>query len=82
MNRPSNLLLVEIPADFQAIKRKDFELARRWREHTRAIFEELFAAGFMVTDFVTHSSNDQSVNDRKDEDGWRRSFYLLTHQDS
>jgi predicted GNAT superfamily acetyltransferase len=85
----SNLLLVEIPSDFQLIKRTDFELARLWREHTRALFEELFAAGFMVTDFVTHSHagtdpslGDHPENDHQDGDGRRRSFYLLTHQDS
>jgi predicted GNAT superfamily acetyltransferase len=90
--RPGNLLLVEIPADFQLIKRTDFELARRWREHTRALFEELFADGFMVTDFVTHSKSDHSLSDhstsdhstsdREGEDDQPRSFYLLTHQDS
>lgn len=73
----SNLMLVEIPADFQVIKQRDFELAKRWREHTRTLFEGLFTDGFMVTDFVSHLENG-----REEEDGRRRSFYLLTHQDS
>ena len=60
--------LVEIPADFQAIKQKNFDLALRWREHTRQLFEELFQNGFVVTDFVIHEGGN----------GRRRSFYLLT----
>jgi predicted GNAT superfamily acetyltransferase len=70
ISHPSNLILVEIPANFQAVKQKDFALAQRWREHTRHLFEELFLSGFMITDFVYHSG----------ETGEQRSFYLLTHE--
>ncbi|HEX6383359.1 MAG TPA: hypothetical protein VF177_01700 [Anaerolineae bacterium] len=70
--QPGNLLLVEIPADFQAIKQMDFSLAKEWRLHTRFIFEELFQAGYVVTDFVHHTETT----------GQPRSFYLLTHQDT
>lgn len=66
-----NLVLVEIPADFQQLKQQDFSLALRWREHTRALFENLFRDGYLVTDFVS----------QVDAQG-RRSFYLLTHQDA
>ena len=69
ISHPSNLILVEIPADFQGIKQQDFSLAIRWREHTRTLFENLFDSGFMATDFVR--SKDQS-----------RSYYLLTYQDA
>lgn len=72
VSRPSNLMLVEIPANFQDIKRADMPLAQRWRMHTRDIFESMFASGFIVTDFVSHM----------DERGNSRSYYLLTHQDS
>jgi predicted GNAT superfamily acetyltransferase len=72
VSRPSNLMLVEIPANFQNIKRVDMSLAQRWRAHTRDIFENMFESGFIVTDFVPH------VDDR----GNPRSYYLLTHQDS
>ncbi len=67
-----NLVLVEIPADFQSMKKQNFDLALRWREHSRQLFEELFSQNFMVTDFVFH----------KDESNQNRSFYLLTHKDS
>ncbi len=32
----------------------DFELAKRWRAHSRDIFEAMFDSGFVVTDFVPH----------------------------
>lgn len=72
VSQPSNLMLVEVPNDFQTIKQVNPELARRWRYHTRDLFEQLFDSGFLVTDFVPH----------EDEAGHKRSFYLLTHQDS
>lgn len=63
------LLLVEIPSDFQALKRNDLALAQTWRAHTRLLFESLFARGYVVTDFVQETANGRS-----------RSFYLLTHE--
>ncbi len=45
-------LLVEIPADMQAIRRADMGLAAAWRSHTRAVFEGAFAAGYRATDFI------------------------------
>jgi predicted GNAT superfamily acetyltransferase len=68
----SNLILVEIPADIQALKATDLALAKQWRQHTRQLFEHYFAANFAVTDFVFQPG----------EDGRSRSFYLLTHNDS
>lgn len=64
----ANLLLVEIPANFQIIKQQDFGLALAWREHTRYLFEELFHENYTVTDFVFDTG----------ENGRARSFYLLT----
>ena len=58
------LLLVEIPSDILALKAFDLSLARDWRFYTREVFENAFAAGYLVTDFV-HDD--------------RRSFYVLTH---
>lgn len=65
-----NLILVEIPANFQAIKRDDMALAKRWRSHTRALFEHYFANQFVVTDFAR----------RQDEEGRERAYYVLTFQ--
>jgi predicted GNAT superfamily acetyltransferase len=61
------LLLVEIPANFTALKTADFALAQQWRLHTRLIFESLFRNHYIVTDFVQNDDSSQ-----------RRSFYLLT----
>jgi predicted GNAT superfamily acetyltransferase len=51
-------LLVHIPAQFQAIKAADLGLALAWREHTRALFEAAFAAGYTVVDLL--SENEQA----------------------
>jgi predicted GNAT superfamily acetyltransferase len=72
VSHPSNLILVEIPAHFQALKRQNFALALRWRAHTRDLFEKLFESDFVVTDFVYHTADPQRP----------RSFYLLTHRDA
>ena len=45
-------LLVEIPANMQAILREDLALGAAWRRHTRALFESLFETGYQVTDLI------------------------------
>lgn len=45
-------LLIQIPADFQALKTASMELAQAWRFHTRALFEAAFAKGYVVTDLL------------------------------
>ncbi|HEY5269306.1 MAG TPA: hypothetical protein VII97_03155 [Anaerolineales bacterium] len=61
------LLLVEIPSNFPALKAADLPLARDWRFYTREVFEDAFATGYLITDFV-HDKG--------------RSFYVMTHEDS
>jgi predicted GNAT superfamily acetyltransferase len=53
---------VEIPADYQAVKRTDISLARAWRAQTRLIFEDAFGRGYVATDLIRNGP---------------RSFYLL-----
>jgi len=60
-------LLVEIPPDIQAIKQISSDQALAWRLHTRQIFEDLFAKGYLVTDFVFERGAQP------------RSFYVLSH---
>jgi len=55
-------ILIQIPSDFQSLKAKDRNLALEWRLHTRAMFEEAFAKGYLATDMLM-------------EDG--RGYYLL-----
>jgi predicted GNAT superfamily acetyltransferase len=64
------LVMVEVPANFQTIKRNDRALAQAWREHTRELFEACFAAGYIVTDFLGETVG-----------GWPRNFYVLTRQE-
>jgi predicted GNAT superfamily acetyltransferase len=65
-----SLILVEIPANFQRLKARDMDLARRWRAHTRRIFEHYFAHQYIVTDFAR----------RQDEEGRDRAYYVMTYQ--
>ncbi len=60
-------VLIEVPAEFQAIKAVSMDLARAWRQHTRALFMHYFERGYTVSDFVS---------DR--DDTRRRNFYVLT----
>jgi chorismate synthase len=45
-------VLVQIPADLQAIKVADLALAAAWREHTRALFERVFDQGYTAVDLL------------------------------
>ncbi len=45
-------LLVEIPADFQALKSRDLGLAREWRLAARAALEPAFASGHALVEFL------------------------------
>lgn len=63
------IVLVEIPADFQALKTISNELAIDWRLHTRRIFERLFDDGYLVTDFIHLPGANP------------RSYYVLSHGD-
>ena len=60
------LALLEIPLDFNGLLAQDEALARDWRSHTRAMFVQAFARGFIVTDFL-----------RATHEGRDRAFYLL-----
>jgi predicted GNAT superfamily acetyltransferase len=54
--------LVEVAANFQALKRQDLALARAWRMTTREIFQSAFAQGYSATEYLHHAG---------------RSYYLL-----
>jgi predicted GNAT superfamily acetyltransferase len=63
------LLLLEIPADFQALKAMNMDLALAWRLHTRNMLATLFNQGYLATDFVYLPEPNP------------RSFYVLSHGD-
>jgi predicted GNAT superfamily acetyltransferase len=41
---------IEVPADFNALKALDLDLAREWRDWTRATFQSAFARNYIVQD--------------------------------
>jgi predicted GNAT superfamily acetyltransferase len=45
-------ILLEVPANFQAIKHSDMPLAIQWRLRTRHLFEDAFSQGYTVTDLL------------------------------
>jgi predicted GNAT superfamily acetyltransferase len=47
--------LIQIPSDFQSLKAADRELALAWRLHTRGLFEEAFAKGYVATDLLVEN---------------------------
>ncbi len=63
----SKLVLLQIPNDFQKLRAIDLPLAKDWRFFTREVFEDLFSAGYIVTDFIYDRS-----------EATPRSFYVLS----
>ncbi len=61
-NLSAQKILLEIPADFRAIKLQDKSLALEWRLFLREIFQKTFSNGYSVTDFLLEQG---------------RGFYLL-----
>lgn len=66
LRRRERRLLVEIPADIAAVKRRSPACAREWRAHTRRVFLHYLKRGYAVTRFASAAV-----------DGERRSFYVL-----
>ncbi len=67
---PNKLILVEIPTDLNLLKQTDLSLAQEWREQTGKLFEDLFAQGYLVTDFV-HQGEPEA-----------NSYYVLSYGES
>ena len=63
-------LLVEIPADYNAMKALNRPLAIEWRAATRKVFERAFGLGYIACDFH-HATG---------ANGGRRVFYVLKKQ--
>jgi predicted GNAT superfamily acetyltransferase len=65
-------LLVEIPADFHALKEADYALALQWRLHIREIFEWAFARTTQDRGYTVVAVARESVNDIP------RTYYVLS----
>ncbi len=48
----ADLVICEVPADFQFLVNHELELAHDWRTKTRPAFAELLASGFVLTECV------------------------------
>ena len=69
---PNNkFLLLQIPNDYHKLRAVDLPLAKDWRFFTREVFEDVFRAGYIVTDFIYDRS-----------EAIPHSFYLLTDGES
>jgi predicted GNAT superfamily acetyltransferase len=44
-------VLIGVPQDFQALKKRSLELAQRWRLESRAALEAALSAGMIAVDF-------------------------------
>ena len=62
------MLLIEIPADYEALEQRDKELATVWCQHIQPVMFEVFSLGYVATDFL-HDVHD----------GRLRSFYLMSY---
>lgn len=58
----SEQVLIQIPYNFQRLKKEHLELARTWREETRLLFERAFAQGYTAVDLLVEE---------------KQSYYLL-----
>ncbi len=65
-------VLVEVPADFQALKKASLDLALAWRLHSREAFETYFSAGYTASDVLKAEVAAA---------GTRRAYYLLEKTD-
>ncbi len=59
--------LVEIPYDFNALKRQSIILAKAWRHESAQVFSDLFKRGYVLHDFLSEV-----------EGKTQRAIYLLT----
>ena len=60
------ILVLEIPHDMDAVKRKNLNLAVEWRLATREIFQSYFRRGYYAVEFLT-----------QDLSGIKKNFYVL-----
>lgn len=49
-------ILIQIPANIQAIKSVDLVTAQLWRGHTKYLFQHYFSSGYTVVNFIRHNS--------------------------
>lgn len=63
-----SMILVEIPADYDALAQRDTKLAVAWCDHIQAVMQMAFEQGYIATDFLYGEYH-----------GRLRSFYLMSY---
>ena len=66
LDEDSDLLLVEVPGDINALKRVSVDLANEWKLKLREVFSTYFGRGYAAIEFITSLAG-----------GERRNFYLF-----
>lgn len=61
----SDVILVEVPVDFDRLLVSFPKLARDWRVRTREVFEAFFAKGYLLTGFVHEASRSFHLLERR-----------------
>ncbi|WP_282171787.1 GNAT family N-acetyltransferase [Cytobacillus firmus] len=49
-------ILIPVPGNFQDIKKRDLELALKWRKSTKEAFAHYLSKGWIVTDLIKHEA--------------------------
>jgi predicted GNAT superfamily acetyltransferase len=62
LDRTEEVLLLEVPAEYQQIKKFSMDLARAWRLKTREVFQHYFHRGYAVADFVSEIDTERRRN--------------------
>jgi predicted GNAT superfamily acetyltransferase len=62
------LVLIEVPVNFNRLRKDNPDSALEWRLYSRSIFEDLFSEGYLITDYV------QST-----EENEKSCYYVLSH---
>ncbi len=70
-----DVISFKIPVDFLSIKRNDKDTALNIRLSTRAMIEDLFSDGFIVTDFKRDSSSYIMVRRNKEDLEYHKNFF-------
>jgi len=58
VNATSNVILVEIPLNFNYLLYNDERLARKWQAHIRSVMQYYFDNGYHISDFVRGNYQD------------------------
>ena len=55
--RPDHVTRIDVPLDIHDINAREPQVARRWRDRTRAEFNRWFEQGYIVVDFVREAAH-------------------------